>query len=376
MPSSTVSIMFPVFNGERYVERAIESVLSQTYENLELVVSDNCSTDGTFELLQKYARQDSRVKLSRNDRNIGALLNYRKVIEDCSGDYIELFGHDDFFEPTCIGKLAGCLDEYPNVVLATATRNWIDADGEILRVFRPVEESKVIPGEEAIFRALETLENWIGSPVMYRSRFKGTGIDSRICLFGDLDYWCKMLACGDLYYLDEVLFNARIHKKSDTVHLTRDMVFALDLVRLMDKYGKYFSKIEKSPENLRKRIAQKLVDCTEGVIYYHGDNFDHLLEPIPVDWTKDDMTESAARDLDLHDYRRAACYALMHATDSDRGRRVEQACFAEEKSAMLSTIDTLQEMTTRLSGEIEALKSSTSWKITVPLRAAKKMLKC
>src|SRR5271163_4094676 len=99
---SKVSILLPTFNRESYLVAAIDSVLSQTHQDWELLISDNCSNDNTFAIASKYADQDKRIICWKNETNIGALPNYNKCIEKTSGDYIELFGTDDIFEPTCI----------------------------------------------------------------------------------------------------------------------------------------------------------------------------------------------------------------------------------------------------------------------------------
>src|ERR1700721_1865208 len=106
-----VSILFPTYNREPYLVQAIESVIRQTYENWELLISDNCSSDNTPEILQEYAKKDSRILYWQNEKNIGPGPNYNKCIARASGDYIELFGADDFFEPDCLAKFVSILNE-------------------------------------------------------------------------------------------------------------------------------------------------------------------------------------------------------------------------------------------------------------------------
>ena len=88
-----VSIVIPVFNRETLVQEAIESALKQTYDNIEIVVVDNCSTDKTWEVLQKY--NNPKIKIFRNNTNIGPVLNWKKGIELSSGEYIKLLFSDD-----------------------------------------------------------------------------------------------------------------------------------------------------------------------------------------------------------------------------------------------------------------------------------------
>ena len=90
-----ISVGIPVYNGERYIKDSIESILSQTYSDFELIISDNASTDKTISICKEYANQDKRIKLHLNNNNIGASGNFRKVFELSSGKYFKWQCHDD-----------------------------------------------------------------------------------------------------------------------------------------------------------------------------------------------------------------------------------------------------------------------------------------
>src|SRR3989304_9744790 len=87
-----VSIGMPAYNGEKFIKRAIDSLLVQTYSNFELIVSDNASDDSTWEILNRYAAKDKRIRLYRQEYNIGALGNFRFVLSKASGKYLDLGG--------------------------------------------------------------------------------------------------------------------------------------------------------------------------------------------------------------------------------------------------------------------------------------------
>jgi glycosyltransferase involved in cell wall biosynthesis len=103
MSSPLVSVVIPVYNRKKLVKKAIDSALSQTYAAIEVVVVDNCSTDGTYESLLDIA--DFRVKVFRNDMNIGPVLNWLKGIECATGEYIKILFSDDWLEPHAVEKL-------------------------------------------------------------------------------------------------------------------------------------------------------------------------------------------------------------------------------------------------------------------------------
>lgn len=128
-----VSIGMPVFNGEQFVAEAIESILRQTFSDLELVITDNASTDSTREICERFARSDPRVRYHRFSKNIGAMLNYARVYALCTGTYFKWAAHDDVIEPQFLELCVKTLDENPDAVLAYPKSRFIDAQGRHLR---------------------------------------------------------------------------------------------------------------------------------------------------------------------------------------------------------------------------------------------------
>ena len=97
-----VSIGLPVYNGERYLPQALDAILSQTFEDFELIISDNASTDSTQDICKSYAANDARVKYFRNSSNIGISRNFNRVFELSSGgEYFKWCAHDDLMAPDC-----------------------------------------------------------------------------------------------------------------------------------------------------------------------------------------------------------------------------------------------------------------------------------
>lgn len=100
-----VSICIPVFNRRKTVIRALDSALSQTYGNVEIIAVDNASTDGTFETLQHYSAKDSRVRCYRNDRNIGPVNNWKRCVELSHGEFTKILYSDDRLTPCSVEEL-------------------------------------------------------------------------------------------------------------------------------------------------------------------------------------------------------------------------------------------------------------------------------
>ena len=126
MDGPLVTIGMPVFNGERTIVRAIESLLAQTYRNIELVVSDNASTYRTREICEEFARRDERVKYFRNDTNIGVPANFNKLIFQGCGPLFMWAACDDCWEPGFIEEAVESLEGDQSIVLAFCQVDYVD----------------------------------------------------------------------------------------------------------------------------------------------------------------------------------------------------------------------------------------------------------
>lgn len=127
-----VSIGLPVYNGERYLAETLDALLAQTYTNIEIIIFDNASTDGTQALCRAYALKDSRVRYYRNERNLGAARNYNLTVEHARGVYFKWAAHDDLCRPTFIEACVSVLEREPNVVLAYPKTIIIGPKGETI----------------------------------------------------------------------------------------------------------------------------------------------------------------------------------------------------------------------------------------------------
>ena len=130
--SPKVSIGFPVYNGENYVANALRGLLGQDFQDFELIISDNASTDRTQEVCLEIARQDSRVKYFRNGTNIGLAANHNRTFDLSRGLYFKWAAHDDDFPSTMLSRFVSALDEGPaNTSLVYSRCEYIDAQGNV-----------------------------------------------------------------------------------------------------------------------------------------------------------------------------------------------------------------------------------------------------
>jgi glycosyltransferase involved in cell wall biosynthesis len=109
--SPLVSVVMATYNGERFIEAQIKSILSQTYRNLEIIVVDDGSTDHTYTILETYAAKDKRIKLFRNDANLGYVKNFEKGLSLAGGSYVAPSDHDDIWFPEKIATLVSVIGE-------------------------------------------------------------------------------------------------------------------------------------------------------------------------------------------------------------------------------------------------------------------------
>ncbi|GAA1366154.1 glycosyltransferase family 2 protein [Streptomyces beijiangensis] len=126
-----LSIGLPVYNGEEYLAESLDALLGQTYEDFELVVSDNASTDGTEEICRTYAAQDSRIRYLRLPRNIGATPNHNRVFDECRSELFKWASHDDLYARDLLRRCVEALDERPDVILAHSDQAIIDGAGQV-----------------------------------------------------------------------------------------------------------------------------------------------------------------------------------------------------------------------------------------------------
>lgn len=205
-----ISVAMAVFNGEKYLEEQVRSILSQTVENIELVMSDDCSTDGSWALMQRLAATDKRIRLHRNDHNLGFKKNFEKAISLCRGDYVALSDCDDIWMPHHLQLL---LDNIGNKALACANSSFIDQQGHDLHsTLRWQESLDYIPQDDmSKCRSIILFRNpFQGATMLLPRRFveKALPIPNQMRYH---DTWFASLACfcGGIEYVDEIIMKYR-----------------------------------------------------------------------------------------------------------------------------------------------------------------------
>lgn len=203
MSTPTVSVCIPVYNGGTFIAEAIESVLRQSFSDFELVIADNCSTDGTVALIERFT--DPRIRLIRNETNLGPQRNWNIVVEAARGSFVKLLCADDLLLPDCLERQVSILSSDPSLALCCGSRIIIDAAGRPhLRRWGtgglPVGRVGRVPATRAIARSGT---NPIGEAcaVLFTNEAvrKAGGFSSRLPYTIDIDLWVRLLEHGDLF---------------------------------------------------------------------------------------------------------------------------------------------------------------------------------
>jgi glycosyltransferase involved in cell wall biosynthesis len=148
-----LTIGLPVYNGERYLAESVEALLGQSYEDFELIISDNASTDSTADICASYVKQDSRVRHIRQPRNIGCAPNHNFLVGQARGELFKWASDDDLYARDLLKRCIDALDAHPSVALAHSWTAIIDDAGAVTKAV-PYTHATGAPSASERFRSL------------------------------------------------------------------------------------------------------------------------------------------------------------------------------------------------------------------------------
>lgn len=233
-----VSVGMPVFNGERYIREAIDSILSQSFTEFELVISDNGSTDGTPDICKTYAATDTRVRYVRHRRNQGVIQNFNAVFALSNGEYFKWAASDDVCGRDYLMRAVEVLDRDSSVVLVWGKTVGIDENGGRVPMQYEVSDlnsaiSVFSPDPAVRFRRLLRNIWWVDGPfygVIRSSALRATRWVHPPHHSGDQILLAELSLKGRFYEIPDELFFSRVHTgKTSHAHRTlRDRVALVD----------------------------------------------------------------------------------------------------------------------------------------------------
>lgn len=214
-----ISIAMTTYNGAQYLREQLDSILSQSVSDFELVVCDDCSTDNTFLILKEYAEKDSRILIYRNENNYGFKKNFEKVILLTKGEYVALCDQDDVWTKDHLEVL---LNGIGDKMIAAGNSDLIDANGKRIGLTLKQMEALGSFSTDEMSRALSFIlfRNPIqGSSMLIRKDF----FEKALPIPDEVDYhdaWFSIFSCfwGGMSYVDEIVNGYRMHEKNVTGH--------------------------------------------------------------------------------------------------------------------------------------------------------------
>jgi glycosyltransferase involved in cell wall biosynthesis len=218
-----VSIGMPVYNGANFLPEALDSVLAQTVDDFELIISDNASTDGTQQICQHYAEGDDRIIYLRQEKNVGAAQNFNLLVDRAKSAYFRWACHDDILHPRCLEVSIEILNEHPDVVLAYPESVMIGADGEILEDENfPIRELHLLqdaPHDRLKEYLWKYVHGGLCNPLYGVMRTTVLASTSRIRPYpaSDLALLGELALAGKVFRVTEPLFFRRYHSEKSTL---------------------------------------------------------------------------------------------------------------------------------------------------------------
>lgn len=220
---SRITVFMPVYNTEKFVGKAIDSILAQTYVDFELLILDDCSTDRSFEICQDYAKMDSRVRLIRNEQNLGMMGNWNRGIKLAKGEFWAKLDADDIWGADMLEECMHVMEEYPEVGMVCSRHMDIDEND------RPIEGSTSNPPEHLLeipFSFRPFVESGVTTMLANNIARQGIGLIRTEFFekFGnyltiqpaDTELYFRIGAHYKVYCLNKVLHKHRIWSESDT----------------------------------------------------------------------------------------------------------------------------------------------------------------
>lgn len=267
-----VSVLTPVYNGEKHVVECIESVLAQTYQNWEYCIVNNCSTDRTLEIAQAYARKDKRIRVHNNTEFVGCDANGNIAFQQIApqSKYCKVVHADDWLYPECIMKMVELAEAHSNVAIVGAygLRNeYVSWDG--------------LPYDRTVFDGRDICRTTLlGGPYVFGSPtsllIRAEEVRKRPHFYNEENRHCDIESCLDILkdkdfgFVHQVLTFTRDHAESETTFSARFGTDYLGTLEHLTKHGRtylndaeYAQCLELTLEQYYSFLAEKVLGKTD-----------------------------------------------------------------------------------------------------------------
>jgi len=269
------SLVIANYNNGNYIEEAINSVLNQTFQNLEIIIIDDASTDNSIEIITPFL-SDKRFKLIRNKTNSGVGYTKKTGIETSTGQIIGILDPDDTLTPNAIEIMVKAHTENPDAALVYSTHYLCDEDLNIKKISPHVGE---IPENETYLTLKDNFNHHISQFATFKKKYYDAtgGISEKYLKAIDKDLYFKLEEVGKTLFIPQPLYYYRWHKgsislfanaetayewelfakKEAFIRRTKQTTKNLTINELIDLYVENFNKMKNKTQNLQQIIQQK-----------------------------------------------------------------------------------------------------------------------
>lgn len=274
--SPLLSIGMPVYNGANFIEKAIESILCQSFTDFEFIICDNASIDETSEICRRFAERDPRIRCLRNVENIGAAANFNRVFHAGKSKYFKWAAHDDELEPEYLQKCIDILERESDIVLCHSQVNVINETGTVIRhdpinTFPLASESAAERFKALILTDLDIYEVFgvIRRDILKKTPLIGSYIASDRPLRAELGLH------GKFAFLAEPLFLCRDHPERSICampahHMRGQWFDPKHKGRFVFPHWRILSEYFKCIGRVNKLTAQEKFDCRAALLQWLG----------------------------------------------------------------------------------------------------------
>lgn len=235
-----VSIVLPTYNGERYLRESIDSILSQSFTDWELIIVNDCSSDRTADIAEEYAASNNRIQVIHNIENQKLPKSLNIGFSAATGKYLTWTSDDNLYMPDALSVMAEYLDLHKNIYMVRTDMNIIDQMGRITGKTNPYSDEKLYT------------YNCLGACFLYRKEVRDEigDYDADTFCVEDYDYWLRVLQkFGKIISINQILYQYRRHEGS--LSETRKKQVSDELTKLRIRHlEKIFNVLQENPGEL------------------------------------------------------------------------------------------------------------------------------
>ena len=227
---SFISVCIPTYNGQKYLKETLDSVFIQTYKDFEIVIVDDQSTDDTYALALEYAQKDNRIRLFRNETNLGLVGNWNRCVEIAQGEWIKFVFQDDLITHDCLEKMMASVKDDDTIIFCSrnfifddtipeSKKQWFLNHAQLITdLFLNLSHISPETYSEIVLQNIGL--NIVGEPtvvMLHRSAFHRFGLfDPNLIQLVDHEYWTRIATNVGITYIPEVLATFRVHANATT----------------------------------------------------------------------------------------------------------------------------------------------------------------